>query len=338
MRIPRRVAVAAALVVGWAAVIVHGCGEPAAVTVPPPARVALVYAKPIGTGLSVRGEEIYVASPTGSRPAPLAEGTFPLLSPDGRWVAYTGGSLNHPGPLRLISTLGGRVRKTPIRGGAAAWSPDSHVLAAAESHSAVVLLDVRTLRMRILRLHPGGYGFTFSPDGSALAYETNGRHGPDVYTVTIAGDVIKRLTNGGRSTSPVWGPAGIAFERGAPDARGDVWLMNADGGEAHQVTHTRAGIYPAAWSADGARLLAAYPATHNGRLYSVEVATGKTRALTPFVGDLFPQGLSRDGRTVLASIGCGGLATLYGVIETIPFAGGRPRVIARGPCAASSNF
>jgi Tol biopolymer transport system component len=85
---------------------------------------------------------------------------------------------------------------------------------------------------------------------------------------------------------------------------------NSSGGGAHQVTHTPAGIYPAAWSADGSRMLAAYPVTNNGKLYAVDVATGHTRALTPFVGDLGPQGLSRDGRTVLAAIGCGELHSL----------------------------
>lgn len=94
----------------------------------------------------------------------------------------------------------------------------------------------------------------------------------------------------------------------------------------------------AAWSADGTRMLAAYPATHNGQLYAVDVASGSARPLTPFVGDLFPQGLSRNGRTVLAAIGCGGLATPYGLVETIPFTGGHATVIIRSPCRASSNF
>jgi len=68
-----------------------------------------------------------------------------------------------------------------------------------------------------------------------------------------------------------------------------------------------------------------------------------TRTVRPLgrperVGDLFAQGLSRNGRVVLAAIGCGGTASAYGLIETIPFAGGRPTVIVRGPCRASSNF
>ena len=122
------------------------------------------------------------------------------------------------------------------------------------------------------------------------------------------------------------GPNGIAFER-----HGDVWLTDEDGGDIHQLTHTRAGIYPAAWSSDIIRLLAAYPAMHNGKLYSVNVPTGAAKDLTGFVGDLYAQGLSRNGTTILAAIGCGGTQSPFGRVETIPFAGGRPTVIARCP-------
>jgi hypothetical protein len=114
--------------------------------------------------------------------------------------------------------------------------------------------------------------------------------------------------------------------------------MNDDGSDQHQLTHTHAGIYPAAWSADGRRMLAAYPATNNGKLYAVDVEAGTARPLTPFVGDLYAQGISRDGRTVLAAIGCGEVLSPHGLVETIPFSGGPPTVIARGPCRAGSNF
>ena len=82
-------------------------------------------------------------------------------------------------------------------------------------------------------------------------------------------------------------------------------------------------------------MLAAYPATNNGKLYAVNVATGRARALTPFVGDLNAEGLSRNGNTVLAAIGCGELMTIRGIVETIPFSGGPPTTIVRGPCRAS---
>jgi hypothetical protein len=45
---------------------------------------------------------------------------------------------------------------------------------------------------------------------------------------------------------------------------------------------------------------------------------------------------SRAGPRPIA-IGCGGTSSLFGRVETIPFAGGRPTVIDRGPCRATWN-
>ena len=91
------------------------------------------------------------------------------------------------------------------------------------------------------------------------------------------------LTDDHRSGIPLWGPTGIAFQRDGNASgdvcgacHGDVWLMHADGSSQRRLTGTRAGIYPAAWSADGAHLLAAYPAMHNGALYAVDVKAKPT--------------------------------------------------------------
>jgi hypothetical protein len=344
---PRRAAwaVRAAAAIGFvviAAWIVSGGGGGTPVrALPAPSRVALVYARPVGDGYLARREVIYAASPTDAHPLRLAVGTSPLLSPDGNWVAYLGGEIDHPASVRLTSTLGGTPRVARLSGQPLAWSWDSRLLAV-QGADGVAIIDARTLRSTPIRLPPASESFSFSPDGTMLAFQHSTGSGSDIYTVGRTSDVIHRLTDDRRSAFPLWGPGGIAFERFGPDrcanCHGDVWVMDERGGDLRQLTHTRAGIYPAARSANGRRLLAAYPATHNGRLYAVDAASETTRPLTPFVGDLFAQGLSRDGHTVLAAIGCGGLATPYGLIETIPFAGGRPTVIVRGPCRASSNF
>ena len=122
-------ALVAAIVVTLAMTLVHGWRGHAALPIHNPARLALVYAKPTGPGLAVRSETVYAASPTGTDPIPLGEGTAPLVSPDGRWVAFTSGPVSHPGPVLLASTLGGRPRVTGVAGGAVAWSPDSRVVA-----------------------------------------------------------------------------------------------------------------------------------------------------------------------------------------------------------------
>src|SRR5262249_49399062 len=144
-------------------------------------------------------------------------------------------------------------------------------------------------------------------------------------------------THDHKSVAPVWGKTGIAFNRFTHRAHSDIWLSDGSKSHLRQLTHTGADTWPAFFSASGAELLAAYPANHNGRLWAVDVATGSERPITSWVGDLFPQGLSADSRTVLAAVGCGGTGTSNGYVETIPFAGGKPHVIVRGPCRASWN-
>jgi hypothetical protein len=183
------VAICAAALVGLATYLVHGQGGAAAPRVAAPAEVVLVYAKPSGTGLAVRGEEISAARPSGTHAVALAAGVSPRLSPDGGWVAYAAGAPDQPTTVRLISTLGGQPRITGLAGGPMAWSPDS--------------------RRDQGRVDPP-------------AHECRPQHLAAV------------------------GPGGIACERYSPQGHGDVWLMNGDGSDAHALTHSHAGIYPAA--------------------------------------------------------------------------------------------
>jgi len=313
-----------------------GAGGPAA-TPPAPVRVALVFSEPVGTLASPFGhgpEAIYLASPAGKHPLKLARGADPAISPDGRWVVYRRETAAQPNQLFVINSTGGTPRRLPGSSEEqVVWSPDSRLVATIGSGTGhLTIVKVRSRTAVTLTVPQASYGFSFSPDGTELAFTHSTGGGQNVYTVSTSSGAIRHLTDDGHSFSPLWGPTGIAFER-----QGDVWLVDGAGGDAHQLTHTRAGIYPAAWSSDGTRLLAAYPAMHNGKLYSVDVLTGAAKDLTGFVGDLFAQGLSRDGTTILAAVGCGGTSSPFGRVETIPFAGGRPTVIARGPCRASWN-
>jgi Tol biopolymer transport system component len=288
---------------------------------------------------------IWRAAPDGSRPQKVVLGYSPVVSPDGRWIAYLHKgqqTLSHATTSReslwLLSSSGGH----PLQIGDAerwfsilAWSPDSrHFLII---HSAGLEIVDRSGRMRLITT-PHGVGIeaaSFSPDGRRVVFDRDDGSGADVFVVPAAGGTPRRLTDDHASFDPVWGPSSIAYFHGFGNTSGDVWLMTAGGSGKRQLTHTGAAFYPAAWSRDGRRLLAANPATHNGRLWAVDVPSGRARPLTPWVGDLFPQGLSPDDGTVYAAIGCGGLISPYGVLETIPFSGGQPKVIVRGPCRGS---
>ncbi len=319
----------------WASMRGGDDGGSAVAAQPAPVRVALVFAEPVASPTSPFGagpEAVYLASPTGNNPRRLARGADPVISPDGRWVVYRRDTKPVPDRLLIISTGGGTPRQLPASSDEpVVWSPDSRLVAATGTGQ-LAIVNVGSGKRVTLRMPQASYGYSFSPDGTELAFTHNTGSGQNVYTVSTSSGAIRRLTDDGRSSSPLWGPTGIAFGR-----QGDVWLMDGDGGDIHQLTHTRAGIYPAAWSSDGTRLLAAYPAMHNGKLYSVNVSTGEAKDLTGFVGDLYAQGLSRNGTTILAAVGCGGTTSPFGRVETIPFAGGHPTVIARGPCRASWN-
>lgn len=130
----------------------------------------------------------------------------------------------------------------------------------------------------------------------------------------------------------MWGKTGIAFLH-----HKDIWLSDATGRHVRRLTHTRAGLQPAHFSADGRELIA-WKQSDSGQLWAVDVPSGNARRLLPHGQGLIPLGLSSDGKTVLAVDGCAFLGYGRGTVETIPFAGGKPRSIGRtAECSASWN-
>lgn len=325
----------AAGLVALAAGAAFGRGDGA----PVPTGRALVYAEedePIRGDLS----SVYTARPDGRNRTFVTEGRRPVISPDGRRIAFlreVGGEVE----LRVVGRDGadGVVIETAPWIEPVVWASDSSRLAYV-ARGALVAAAADGSRRVVVATGEGGAVVvgspTFSPDSRSMAFVRATPERSDVYVAPSAGGEPRRVTRDGRSSEPVWGSPGLAFTRYEDRGGGDVWLWRGRG-EPRRLTSTHAGIAPVAWSADGARLLAANPARHNGRLWAVDTASGDARALTGWVGDLFAQGLSADGRWVLAAIGCGGTFSLRGVVERIPFAGGEPEVIARGPCRASWN-
>jgi hypothetical protein len=209
------------------------------------------------------------------------------------------------------------------------WAPDSRHLAFGTS-GGLAVLDVLSHRVHLLP--QADFSFAFSPDSRKIVYDSRGR---DLYVVSALGGKPVRLTFDHRSTGPVWGKPGIAFSRYA-EPHAEIWLSDGTKHQPRQLTRAGTDAGPVVFSADGTKLLAAYWPAHAGRLWAVDVATGVEHPITPWVGDLYPQGLSAGGSMVLAVVGCGDGA-MYGSVEAIPVAGGKPHVIVNGPCSASWN-
>jgi dipeptidyl aminopeptidase/acylaminoacyl peptidase len=223
------------------------------------------------------------------------------------------------------------------------WLAGQRLLIQREDGVNVIARGRTTWRLLPGRMGQGGVtDVSISPAGHAVVFTVSTSSRSDVYVVDAHRSARPvRLTTDGHSSFPVYGPGGVAYagrgdgKRAVINVAGDIWFLPAGASSAERLTDTNAGIVPVAFDATGDHLLAANPAMHNGRLWAVEMPGGRAWALSPWRGDLFAQALSRDGRTVLAAVGCGGTASPYGAVETLPFSGGSVRVIARGPCRAS---
>ena len=337
-----RLAAVAVLPLMLVTVAAGGCGRDAASE---PRQAVLVYAE--AAAFSGFAKTISVARANGGQAVPLVQGDSPQISPDGQYVAFArSGDAPRFSDVLVIPTRGGKPKTVEHLVGdhvwnnnPGKWAPDSRHLVCIES-AGLVLLDTQTGSRKVLVRQPEPAGIeslSISPDSRSIAYAVTDTTGADIYVISIHGGRSRKITADHNSFDPLWGPHGVAFNRGG-FVHGDIFITDRTGRHPRQLTHTHAGIYPAFWSADGRRMLAADPAMHNGRLWAVNATTGSARDLTGWRGDLFPQGLSRDGTTVLAAVGCGGTASAFGFVETIPFTGGKPRVIVRGPCRGSWNL
>jgi Tol biopolymer transport system component len=108
------------------------------------------------------------------------------------------------------------------------------------------------------------YSAAISPDGKtvALAYGPDPDAPSDVWTVSVDGSGLRRLTSTGHVNTVAWSPDGkrIAFTDQAELPEGDyepgedVYVVRSDGTEVQRVGGYASGYWPPAWSPDGARI------------------------------------------------------------------------------------
>jgi Tol biopolymer transport system component len=302
---------------------------------------------------------VWVADDNGSHAQQFAAGTNPRISPDGESVAYSpvkGGSF---GSELVVASVADRAAPRRLLANWRepfdfAWSPDSSTIAAIRGPEVgaktLVLIDLATGS-----IHPvaSGYfsGVSFSPEGGQLVYSRAVSEDfpprSDVYRFEIPiGESVRfvppvRLTDDHRSTNPLWGPNGkIVFVKqlGAKQRKygpkNELYLMNPAGKQMRRLTHTNVGpllqgLYPTQWSANGKRLLAQFSGQDTSYAVTVNPQSGAQRPLVEATEQGFAgAALSADGRLVLGA--SGGFEPGPGHnVATIPYGGGKPKVLAK---------
>ena len=96
-----------------------------------------------------------------------------------------------------------------------------------------------------------------SPDGNRLAVEARSDEGSDIWVYDLSGDTaIRRLTQEGNDTSPIWTPDGerVTFASNR-DGTQSIYWQAADGrGVAERLTEAERPQSPESWSPDGRTL------------------------------------------------------------------------------------
>ena len=94
-----------------------------------------------------------------------------------------------------------------------------------------------------------------SPSGSQIAFEADFDGPLNIWTSTIGGGSLRKLTTGASDEEPAWSPAGtaIAFASLGP-ATTDIWTVHPDGSGLTQLTSKSLNNRQPAWSPDASRI------------------------------------------------------------------------------------
>lgn len=219
------------------------------------------------------------------------------LSPDADRVAY----YIYGARAEILSISGGEVVRTAEDCNSPTWAPDGTRLICG-THSGggsrFLLVDAST-GSRLSLLDPGVSGAVipaWSPDASELVFAALGQQGSAVWRSDSNGQGAVLLTAGtGEHYAPSWSPDGsrIAFQSSAENETSQIWIMDRQGGNKRQVTHSTDGWSAApAWSPDGRWLAfvssqAGSIGADYGEIFVLSLDTGELAQLTSTGGQIY---------------------------------------------------
>ena len=185
---------------------------------------------------------------------PLLEvvGQSPAWAPDGSRLVYMSTSaFAAVGEIATIDVDGTHRRVVASRGSDPTWSPDGGRIAYVEDRELAIVNADGSGHVRLTNDGRTHGSPSWSPDGRRIAFaaQTDMLSNPTIETIGADGSGLAKLTTVRRSSAfgnpssvdPTWSPDGrkIAFvQRQADRDATDVYMMNADGTDAANLTRT----------------------------------------------------------------------------------------------------
>jgi Tol biopolymer transport system component/DNA-binding winged helix-turn-helix (wHTH) protein len=253
--------------------------------------------------------------------APELPVTSGVISPDGRYLAFTDSSGLY---LRQVDT--GETHSLALPGGFNAkprsWFPDgTHLLATRTggSREAGSIWEISVIGGEPRELVADGAWPSVSPDGSKIAYLTSAIQfkeialNKEIWLARASGEGPHKLIGGGDDVfgPPVWSPDGkrLAYMRGKfatgiPWIRCQLEILNVASGERH-VLLSSVGLGPTiAWAPDGRiiySLSEAVPNQNDSNLWALQLdesgrVAGSAIRLTRGTGEASAISVTTDGK------------------------------------------
>ncbi len=195
-----------------------------------------------------------------------------------------------------------------------AWSPDGKKIAftcVKDKLETISMINIdgtgseRLTPTDVRTIHPN-----WSPDGSKLAYCTDDDLAPprkndsDIMVIDMATRKISTLITGGINTYPSFSPDGkrLVFRRMVGETNSEVFLANADGSDARNITNHPAFDGWPSWSPDGTRIAFASNRNSSYQIFTMNPDGTDVKLLANTEGRGTAPKWGRDGLHIYFSI------------------------------------